>query len=176
MSQYWAENELKRRNSKSELSINLPPNNLPPRKRKKSFKKDRSGHKRDASPRNARVVQQPQTRHRNLFIQRLFATSVLRQTLSDIHFSNNNHICCNMKVLIINNETLHLKELIELFKDNDVDICNLWEMFDKDAYDLYVLSWWSHHSIFFEPNPYQKEIDFIKNTKKRLFEYVCDVK
>ena len=58
MSRYWAENEPKRRNNTSELSIKLPPNNLPPRKIKKSFNKDISGHKRDASPRKARVVQQ----------------------------------------------------------------------------------------------------------------------
>ena len=77
-----------------------------------------------------------------------------------------------MKILIINNETLHLKELIELFKDNDVDVCNIWDNFDINTYDLYVLSWWSHHSIFFEPNPYQKEINFIKTTKKKVI-WIC---
>lgn len=77
-----------------------------------------------------------------------------------------------MKVLIINNETKHIEELIELFKGNDVNFCELWENFDQHKYDLYVLSWWSHHSIFFEPSPYQNEINFIKNTNKKVL-WIC---
>jgi anthranilate/para-aminobenzoate synthase component II len=57
---------------------------------------------------------------------------------------------------------------MELFNDHEIDICNLWDDFDQNKYDLYVLSWWSHHSVFFEPSPYQKELDFIKNTNKKV--------
>ena len=77
-----------------------------------------------------------------------------------------------MKILIINNETKNIDEIIKLFPGDNISVCGLWENFDENKYDLYILSWWSHHSVFFEPSPYQKEINFIKNTDKKVI-WIC---
>ena len=77
-----------------------------------------------------------------------------------------------MKVLVIDNETSNLNDLVKLFKNDDINICNIGEDFDQNIYDLYIFSWWSHHSIFFKPNPYQKEIDFVKTTDKKVI-WIC---
>ena len=77
-----------------------------------------------------------------------------------------------MKILIINNETKDLESLIALFAGNEVAICTLGEDFDRETYDLYVLSGGSHHSVFFEPSPYEKEIAFIQTSDKSIL-WIC---
>jgi len=81
-------------------------------------------------------------------------------------------VSCLMKILVIDNETKNLCQLVEFFGDVDVDVVSVGEKFDREKYDLYVLSGWSHHSVFFEPSPYENEIEFVLSTDKKVI-WIC---
>ena len=73
-----------------------------------------------------------------------------------------------MKILVIDNETTTLWKIVTLFQESEIDIVSLWYDFDKLYYDLYILSGSSHHSIFYQPSPYTKELEFITSTEKPI--------
>lgn len=76
-----------------------------------------------------------------------------------------------MRVLIVDNESLHITELSDLFSGHQIDICSYQQIPDK-WYDLVVLSWWSHYSVLQKPFHYDKEVELIKNTKIPLL-WIC---
>jgi carbamoylphosphate synthase small subunit len=71
-----------------------------------------------------------------------------------------------MKILIIDNGTKHLEDLLWLCSQHDVEVQSFGSLIAVEGYDLCMLSGWSYHSIFHDPNPYQSEIDFLLQTDK----------
>ena len=75
----------------------------------------------------------------------------------------NNSIMHN--ILVVDNESLHTKEIGLLFPGQNITFCQYNKIPDTKNYDLIVLSWWSHYSVMHQPSPYKKEISLIRNSK-----------
>jgi len=75
-------------------------------------------------------------------------------------------------ILIVDNESLHTKEIVALFPGQHITFCKYNKIPDTKKYDLIVLSWWSHYSVLHKPSHYKKEIALIKNTKIPLL-WIC---
>ena len=68
-------------------------------------------------------------------------------------------------ILVVDNESLHTKEIANLFPGQNIDFCKYNKIPDIKKYNLIVLSWSSHYSVLHKPSPYKKEISLIKNSK-----------
>lgn len=75
-------------------------------------------------------------------------------------------------ILIVDNESLHTKEITALFPGQNITFCKYNKIPDTKNYDLIILSWWSHYSVLHIPSHYQKEIALIKNTKIPIL-WIC---
>jgi len=75
-------------------------------------------------------------------------------------------------ILIIDNESKHTKKIANLFPDDKITFCKYNKIPDTKAYNLIILSWWSHYSVLKQPSHYKKEITLIKNTKIPLL-WIC---
>lgn len=73
-----------------------------------------------------------------------------------------------MKITIINNETKHIPDIKKLFPNDEITVFQYDQNYNIKDCDLIILSWWSHHSIFYPKNPYEKELQLIKNTNTPL--------
>lgn len=71
-------------------------------------------------------------------------------------------------ILVVDNESKHIKEIADLFPGQDVKYCTYKKIPDTKKYDLIILSGWSHYSVLQQPFHYTKEIALIKNTKTPL--------
>lgn len=68
-------------------------------------------------------------------------------------------------ILIVDNQSLHTKEIAKLFPKQKITICPYNKIPDTKKYDFIVLSGGSHHSVVHRPSHYKKELSLIKNTK-----------
>lgn len=69
-----------------------------------------------------------------------------------------------MKITIIDNETKHIPDIKKNFPNSEIDVFQYNQNYNIKNSDLIILSWWSHHSIFYKNHPYKKELQLIKNT------------
>lgn len=70
-----------------------------------------------------------------------------------------------LHILVVDNQSKHTKEISALFPGQKISTCLYNKIPDTKKFDLIILSWWSHYSIFHKPNPYKKEIALIQNSK-----------
>lgn len=71
-----------------------------------------------------------------------------------------------MNILIVDNDTKHVSNVIDLFCEHKIDIVHYTQRIDPDRYDFYILSGWWHYSVFHHPYPYEQQIDFVQHTSK----------
>ena len=76
------------------------------------------------------------------------------------------------KILIVDNKSIHTKEIAKLFLKQKITVCSYAKIPDTKSYDLIILSWGSHYSVVQKPSHYTKEIALIQNTKIPLL-WIC---
>lgn len=75
-------------------------------------------------------------------------------------------------ILVVDNESLHTKEIANLFPGQNIDFCKYNKIPDTKNYDLVVLSGWSHYSVLQQPSHYKKELSLIKKSKIPIL-WIC---
>lgn len=83
--------------------------------------------------------------------------------------------CCiysMQSILIVDNESIHIKEIALLFPGKKITFCPYNKIPDTTNYDLIILSGGSHYSVTQKPSHYTKELALIRKSKTPLL-WIC---
>lgn len=75
-------------------------------------------------------------------------------------------------ILIVDNESIHTKEIGLLFPGQKITICAYNKIPDTKKYNLIILSGWSHYSVLQKPSHYKKELALIHASKIPIL-WIC---
>jgi len=86
-----------------------------------------------------------------------------------------------MKLLIINNQTKYISQLVNCFNDYDIEVVSIFNLdsINLDSFDAYILSGSSKYPVKYSLDIYSKELSLIKESKKPIlgiclgFELIC---
>lgn len=86
-----------------------------------------------------------------------------------------------MKVLVVDNHSKHVSEIVNSFENSKIDIVDILDLskLDISKYDCFVLSGSSEYSVLSHLDLYSSELDLIKTTNKPVlgiclgFELIC---